>query len=399
MKQNKFVRLMSSREDLLFKLTVAGGIFLIIFVLGYILQSHPPRDQHGYLLGRDFVNYWMGARAALAGRAHSLLHIVSYNEELIALFGPMPPHNWSYPPVMLLFLWPLGFLPYIPALVLWSLAGLAVYLVAARSTNRSGGFLAFVAVCPTVGICLFCGQNGFLTAALLIFFYRYWDERPWLAGIFLGCMLYKPHLVVLFPLALALSGRWKAFISAAITVLALGLLTAAVFGHDIWSEYLRLVTPVQHGVMTTGTGFLTMMPTGFMQARMMGYSIHVAWLVQLPFTALAVIAVVWTFVKRRDPLMSYAVLISASFVVTPYAFDYDMVVFGWLLAMLWPCFFGKADRVLFILIWTLPVAMLIYGEHYLPVAAPLMALFLVRLLQKQNGGTVSPAVAEGLPGI
>lgn len=390
-KRNSLAPRPRGKEDLQFKLVIAGAVFLLVFLAGYLIQTHPPRDQYGYLLGRDFVNTWMGARAVLAGQVDGLFHLVHYNQTIQTLFGKLPPLNWSYPPALLLFVWPFGFLPYIPALALWSLAGFTAYVAAASSFSRSVQHLGFVAVAPVVGICLFCGQNGFFTAALLILFFRYWDERPLLAGLFLGLMLYKPHLVVLFPLALALSGRWKVFASAAATALALVLLTALVFGHDIWSEYFRLVTPVQKGVMDTGTGFLTMMPTGFMHARMLGFSPSVARWVQLPFSFLALAALVWTFWKKRDPLLSGAVLITASFVVTPYAFDYDMVVFGWLLAMLWSQFETRWDRILFLLIWTLPITMLVFGAWYLPVAAPLMALFLLRLLQKQNGGNLVPA--------
>lgn len=380
-------------QDLQFKLTVAGGVFLAVFLVLYFAQSHPPRDQYGFLLGRDFVNSWMGARAVLAGRAQSLFHLLSYNREITAIFGHLPPLNWSYPPVVLLGLWPLGFLPYTAALIVWSAAGYAAYLWAARSHDRSARFVSFVAVAPAVGICLFCGQNGFFTAALLILFFRYWDERPWLAGIFLGLMLYKPHLVMAFPLALLLSRRWQVFLSAAITVGALISVTALVFGPAIWSEYIRLVTPVQKGVMETGTGFLTMMPTGYMHARMLGAGPDLARLVQIPFSLLGLAILIAAFWRRRDPLLSSAILLTASFVISPYAFDYDMVVFGWLTAMLWPRFEARFDRFLLIAIWTLPVTMLPLGDLKLPLAAPLLALFLVRLAQKQNGGKPVPAVS------
>jgi len=372
-------------------LAIASGVLMLGYFALYLGASHPPHDASGYLIGRDFVNSWMGARAVARGQVDGLFHLTAYNREITALFGKLPPLNWSYPPVVLLVLGPLGRLPYLLALALWSTVGFAAYLLAARRFSRDGKFLTFVAAAPAIGICLFCGQNGFFTAALLILFFRYWDNRPLLAGLFLGLMLYKPHLVVLFPLALALSGRWRLFASAAVTTLGLIALTALVFGPHIWSDYLRFVGPVQKGVTETGTGFLTMMPTGFMQARMMGAGPALARLIHSPFALLALVAVVWTFAKRRDPLLSMAVLVTASFVVTPYAFDYDMVVFGWLIAMLWPRFEAGWDRALLIAIWTLPVAMLFYGAWSMPLAAPLMALFLMRLIQMQRGGNHLPA--------
>jgi hypothetical protein len=370
---------------------------LIFYVGTYLALSHPPRDQYGHVIGRDFVNTWMGARAVLAGNLHALLNVDLHNQMLTAVLGHMPPHNWSYPPALLLFIWPLGFLPYMTALAAWSLAGFAAYVGASATHSRSAKFLLFVAAAPAIAVNLHSGQTGFFTAAILILFFRFLDERPILAGALLGIMLCKPHLVVLFPLALALSGRWRVFATATVTVVVLIAATALAFGADIWSEYFRLVVPVQRGVLDTGTGFLSMMPTGFMHARMLGASNAVSWMVQAPFTVLALAAVLWTFAelprffsdnrspligkrsRRRDPLLSAGVLLTASVVVSPYAFAYDMVVFGWLVAMLWPRLPAWGDRVLLLAVWTLPVTMLVLGDLMLPAAAPVLALFLIRL--------------------
>src|SRR6185503_11273055 len=88
-----------SADDLYTKLTVAGIVFTIIFELGYFPFTRPPFDPLGYLIGRDFVNTWMGAGAALAGNPQPWFDFDTYNRALQALFGPsFPEHNWSYPP-------------------------------------------------------------------------------------------------------------------------------------------------------------------------------------------------------------------------------------------------------------------------------------------------------------
>jgi hypothetical protein len=357
---------------------LVGLICLIFYIASYLAHAHPPRDAYGYVLGRDFVNTWMGARAVLSGTVHEILNVDVHIQRMVAILGPMPPHNWSYPPALFLFIWPLGFLSYTAALAVWSASGFAAYLGAAATHDRSLRFLLFVAAAPAIAVNLFSGQTGFFTAAILILFFRWLDERPLLAGTVLGLMLCKPHLAVLFPLALAFSGRWRTLLAAGVSALVLVAATAQVFGADIWSDYFRLVVPVQRGVLDTGTGFLTMMPTGFMHARMLGAPLAVAWRVQMPFTLLALAAVVWAFVKRHDPLLSAAVLLTASVIATPYSFNYDMVVFGWLVAMLWPRLTGIWDRLLLLVVWTLPVTMVVFGELGLPLAAPILAIFLIR---------------------
>lgn len=357
-----------------------GLLGLIVYTANYLWHATPPRDQSGFILGRDFVNTWMGARAVLAGTVRDVLNVDVHNHLLRSTLGPMPPHNWSYPPSLFLFIWPLGFLSYTASLALWSVAGLAAYLGAAASHDRSPRFLILVAAAPPIAVNLFSGQTGFFTAAILILFFRFLDKRPVVAGVLLALMICKPHLAVLFPLALAVSGRWRTFAAAGAGVVLLLAITTLVFGAPIWTDYFRLVVPVQRGVLEYGTGFLSMMPTGFMHARMLGAPLWIAWMVQAPFSVLALAAVVWTFARRRDPLLSAGVLLTASVIVSPYAFAYDMVVFGWLIAMLWPRLRGWTDRILLLMVWTLPVTMLGLDDFWLPFAAPLMAGFLVWLV-------------------
>src|SRR5687767_3756485 len=65
----------------------------------------------GTVADRDFANYWMGARMALAGEHHDLFVQEAYFEHLKGMFGPDTPwRNWGYPPHFLLMIAPLGWL-------------------------------------------------------------------------------------------------------------------------------------------------------------------------------------------------------------------------------------------------------------------------------------------------
>ena len=79
-------------------------------------------------------------------------------------------------------------------------------------------------------------------------------------------------------------------------------------------------------------------------------------------------------------MLSAAVLITAGFVVTPYIFDYDMVIFGWLIAMLRTRLTGAWDTRLMLTVWALPVMTIVFGLCHLPLSAPIMAAFLMRLV-------------------
>ena len=280
------------------------------------------------------------------------------------VFGPdFPEHHASYPPHLLLFTWPLGLLPYLPAYAIWSIAGLALYMFAAAGGERRPDRLLMLAVAPAVVVNVYGGQNGFLTAALLIGGLSLLDKRPILSGVLFGVLTVKPQLGLLLPLMLVLTGQWRCIASAAATALGLGALTAASLGPEVWPAFLYLSVPKQQAVLAYGSGiFPAMMPTAFMNARIAGLPLDWAWAMQGIVSSAAVGAVVWTFWQQRDPALSTALFVTASFLVTPYAFNYDMVIFGWVLAQLRDHDGTRSfDDRLAMVVWILPVTTMILG--------------------------------------
>jgi len=369
------------------RLVVAMGVLLALCAAAYLATLAPPYDRWDAIVGRDFVNMWTGARATLAGNVERLFDHRQFLEEIRRAFPGASWRNWSYPPHVLLFVWPLGLLPYMAAWALWSLAGLALYLLVAAGGVRSAKTLAGLAAAPAVGVNLFFGQNGFFSAALIIGAVRELDRRPLVAGVCLGLLTVKPQLGVLFPLALILSGRWRCLAAAAATAAVLALVTAAIFGPQVWRDYVEKVVPYQSEVMTRFHGpFLAMMPTAFATGRLWNTSTTVAWMFQAPFTIFALAAVTWTFIKRRESLLSAGVLVTASFVITPYVYVYDMVVLGWVIAILHRPLSRGSDQMLAACVWLVPVVTIACGfvEYFNipapPVAPFLMAAFLGRLL-------------------
>jgi len=177
-----------STDQFYVKMAVAALAFAAVFEAGYFYTAAPPFDALGYLIGRDFVNTWMGARGALQGHVASWFDFDTYNAALRQVFGPnFPEHHSSYPPHLLLFTWPLGLLPYLPAYAIWSIAGLALYVLVAAGGERRTDRLLLLAVAPAVVVNVYGGQNGFLTAALLIGGLSLLDKRPIVSGVLFGC--------------------------------------------------------------------------------------------------------------------------------------------------------------------------------------------------------------------
>ena len=310
----------------------------------------------GTAIGRDFLNTWMGGRSALAEGPAAWFDFRVYNDLLRALIGITESYFWSYPPHVLLFIWPFGLMPYLPAFVLWTLGGFALFLYAAASGGVERKHLLFVAVAPAVAINVFIGQNGFFTAALLIGGLVNLDRRPVLAGVLFGILTIKPQLGLLLPVVLVVSGRWRTIAAAAATTAALVAATSWLYGADIWMAYLRNVVPVQHFLQEHGNGMLFLqIPSAFYAGRLIGLPIAVDWALQAIVSAAALAAVIWTFRRRRDPVLSMALLIAAIFLFTPYALNYDMVVLGWVLALLRQREGNEPiDHYLIVAVWTLP---------------------------------------------
>jgi hypothetical protein len=181
---------------------------------------------------------------------------------------------------------------------------------------------------------------------------------------------------------LVLTGRWRVIAAAAMTAALLVALTAWLYGADVWAEYMRKVTPQQQWLLTDGGGLLVpMVSSAFVNARMVGLPLPAAWVVQAAVSCAAVAMVVWTFWRRRDPALSLALFVTATFLFTPWALNYDMVVFGWVVALLRERPDNEPlDHRLALAVWTLPVTMLLLGAARIPIAMLVLPAFAARLL-------------------
>jgi hypothetical protein len=290
-------------------------------------------DAQGVQLGRDFVNYWAGAHLAAEGHAAGVYDIDGFLKIQHAHTAANAQFKWySYPPTTLLLTLPLALMDFVSALVVWLLAGiLAFAALLARALGRRWGLLAAFAT-PASFMNAISGQNGQFSAVLLGGGIAFLERRPWLAGMLIGLLCYKPHLAILVPFALAAGGYWRSFAAAAATAAVLIAASFFQFGPQTWQAFLHNA-PLNALLMEYGVNFWHRMPTMFAAARLAGLGIGAAWAIQA-VSALVVCGLtikVWrsgASVERKG-----AVLILATFLATPYAWDYDLVILT--LAVVW----------------------------------------------------------------
>ena len=290
-------------------------------------------DAHGEQLARDFVNYWSGARIADQGHATAAYDINGFLAYQRGLTAPNAEFKWyGYPPSAMLLTLPLGLLAYVPALALWLVGGalIGAWMLRAGMGWRMA-LLAQVAT-PAAFLNAYAGQNGQYSAVLLAGGVMLLDRRPWIAGVLFGLLSYKPQLGLLIPVALLAAGQWRAFLSAGVAVVGLGLASGLLLGWDAWAAFIAH-TPLHRALLEHGESFWPRMPSLYAAARLLGLGNLAAYGVQALSALGAVVAVFLAWRSRAPTPVKGAALAAGAFLASPYAWDYDMVVL--IFAALW----------------------------------------------------------------
>ena len=294
-------------------------------------------DGQGYILGRDFLNFWHYGLAAWNGKAMAYYDVWNYNAVLDRLIPgyDYPNQNWSYPPHYMMLAAPFGLVGYNWALAVFSGLGLFAYWkVAAQPLAHRESRLALFAM-PALTVFLLCGQVSALVAVALIAIYRNLDERPVVAGLIIALLTVKPQIGLLIPLFLILTGRWKVFFAAAGGTIALIGTSLLLHGVEPWRYYLIDGISVQSTTLVDSNVIvLGLMPTVFVNAVMVGVPRNVSMLMHGLVALCAIAAMVWTVLRCRDQFLQFASLVVATLIVTPYLMSYDTLVLGWVMLML-----------------------------------------------------------------
>lgn len=279
--------------------------------------------------GRDFVNVYSSGSLALGHRLAILYDIPAYEAYQLDLFrSGIKWHNYSYPPVTLLYTWLFALLPYPVAVLAWLGGTGTAFVVAAKPYMKRAGLAGWVALlAPASIINIWTGHYGFLVGALWLAAWHHLPRRPVLAGMLIGLMVVKPHLAILAPLVLAWRREWKAMGAAAATVAFLVGLSILLFGTHLWVTYLTETVKVQAAMVgQTDAFFITMMPTVTPSLAILGVSVSAATILQALVGVAAVTCLLWKL--PRDSKDAGLAAATATFLVLPYAFAYDMTAAG-----------------------------------------------------------------------
>jgi alpha-1,2-mannosyltransferase len=356
--------------------------------------------------GFDFVTFWSASRLSLDGTPlaaysyASIQHVAQGISPHFKVTGP-----WFYPPNFLLVVRPFALLPCWLAFSSFAIVTTAVFVVLLRKAVPLSGALLPVVAFPGLMVNALQGQNACLTASLVLGAILLLPKRPILAGVCIGMMSIKPHLAILFPLALACAGMWSTFIAAAVTAILFTGASIAVFGTAVIPAFLHAMSEA-NADLASGMLPWSEMASAFAALRVLHVAAPLAYAAQACEAIVAMLALGWVWRNSRELEVRATALVAGTFMVSPYVYIYDTVWLGIPIALLT----AKAvrdgwlrwEREILCIAWLFPVAGEMSGYFLHAGIGPLVfallmfvALRRVRLYPKglaqgQAGGLPTP---------
>ncbi len=312
----------------------ARGYSLILLAIaaiamaGWIAISDGLIDRNGKPVGTDFSNVYAAGELTWQGRPADAYDPALQHAAEKATFGgrEVPFFGWHYPPFFFAVAFLVAALPYAWGLMLWLAASCAAYLATIRAILPRPETLLIASAFPAVFVNLGHGQNGFLTAALLGGALQMLDRRPWLAGVLIGLLAYKPQFGVLIPIALLAGRRWTTTAAAMVTIAALVAISFATLGGNVWHAFIDSMSFTQTVVLEQGATGWEKIQSVFSAARNWGADIRTAYAIQAALAVTLAATLAWLWHSEAAFELKASALATASLLATPYVLDYDLVV-------------------------------------------------------------------------
>jgi Glycosyltransferase family 87 len=339
----------------------------------------------------DFLSRYIGARLAWSGDFHHMYDpAVQWSvqqqvlpEEPILSVSPRPPFFAALTA-------PLSALSYREAFIVWFALQIALLGICVLWAWRKFGddALVWAALSGPTFFGIACGQETSLLLALALAGYVLagrGQERA--AGAVWGLMLFKFNLVLVFPLAMLATRRWRMLQGFSITGCCLGLFSVLVLGSNGVRLYLKL--------LSSSSAIPKLDPSPALMINLQSLAAHLS-LNSAAFLAPAIIVVlaVGWMALRQAPLWRWlSVVLVVSLLVAPHVYAYNgalLLLPTWLVMFLSPFRWTKIAAA----VYTLPPLFLLrlFGE-YGSIITPLCLLGLLAafVAESASGAGLRPA--------
>ncbi len=304
----------------------------------YAVNLNTPglRDRGGQIKGSDFLHFYTLGTLAHQNRGDLLYNIPEQTDLLQKIVPEARGYIYVplYGPQVSLFFCPFAYLPYSRAWVAWSLLNVLIYAACCYAVwkccaNLGGhGWTVLLAACAFPGISqlLVWGQTSGL--ALLFFALAYLalrNKRDFLAGLAIGCLIFKPQLGLAASVVFLCTQRWK-ILSGALLSGSLQLMIAWLhYGSSVMRDYVDALARSGH--------LMALLEPRLYQT----HSLRTFWSMIMPWPGaafgfyLASAAIVLILVVRcwrAEPGLEvqFPALLMATVLVSPHLTVYDLVI-------------------------------------------------------------------------
>ena len=347
--------------------------------------------------GTDWLAFYGAARAYLEGRLALIFDAAAFTAYLNADFAwwlaqPVAFRPWVYPPSFLLLLVPFGGLSLANSYVVFELVSGAALVAAlftagdrrdARWLVIGSAFLCFGAADNVMQ-----GQNGFLTAALLIGGWRAIPRSPLLGGALLGLVTLKPQFYVLVPVALVAARQWKALGASIISAIALAALSAALFGIEAWLRWLDFALHPGEWIANArlfGTSWFA-----FLAGHGVSWKLAEAGQMLVAAASAVVVYLSCRAAMPRDQQL--AILLAATLVAAPHSSFYDTLLLAIAVTLWLADAAGRGNALVrsefALLVWAAPLFEAELARGFVPLLA--IAFIAVAVVCRMRDATLQP---------
>jgi len=344
---------------------------------GWNLATPGLRDRSGNLKGTDFLHLYTLGSLAMAHRGADLYDM---NAQAVLAMQRVPEaagikYLPLYPPQVSLFFAPLARVSYGWALVLWWGCSVALYGICCYGVWRvcpnlrdHGGLVILLAAgFPAFFHLIAWGQtSGLALACVTAMFFLLRARREFLAGLALGCLVFKPQVGVAAAVIFLSLGSWRvvagAVLSAALELSA-ALLYYGVQSLRNWLDALRnapsalaLLEPRPYQTHSLRTFWTLLLPSDHLAFGL--YALSAA-------AVLGLTIAIWKRGPSCPLALRYSALLLASVLVAPHLTVYDLVILAPGILLLADWLVGQAPSSL-----TRGFATILYLIYALPLLGP-----------------------------
>jgi Glycosyltransferase family 87 len=282
----------------------------------------------------DFEGFYLAGQLVWRGAIDQAYHFATLFPLQKAFSSSETFQPWTYPPQFDLLVAPLPLLPIGLAYSTFMIGTLAAYLATLKRVAAENFVPVLVLLTPIIVVTIGCGQNGFLTGALIGLTCLGLQARTPFAGLPLGLMVIKPHLAVAFAVYTLINRRWGTAFVAAATVAATSALATIALGPAVWTAFLGGAREARvfldHGFYPSFR-----MVSVYAVLQSLGFSGLVPSTAQV-LVAIAALGAVVLASHQFAPRQALGITAIATLLISPYEYDYDLMTLGIGLGLLLP---------------------------------------------------------------